>query len=55
MERLFLIKEMLLPGHKICKVDLTKAYFAIPVSKLNLGIIIYLDDMLLITSSSEDL
>ena len=32
MERLFLLKEMLLPWDKIRKIDLKDAYFAIPVS-----------------------
>ena len=31
MEGLFLLKEMLLPGDKVCKIDLTDAYFAIPL------------------------
>ena len=99
MEGLFLLKEMLLPGDKMCKIDLKDAYFAIPLSvksrkyvrfqwkgllyefcclcfglspaplvftkllkvpmsllrKLNVRIIIYLDDMLLMASSLEDL
>ena len=32
MEGLFLSTEMLLPGHKMCKIDLKDAYFAIPLS-----------------------
>ena len=32
MEGLFLLKEMLLPGDKMCKIDLKDAYFAIPLS-----------------------
>ena len=99
MEGLLLLKEMLLPGEKMCKIDLKDAYFAIllsvksrkyvrfqwkgllyefcclcfglspaplvftkllkvPISllrKLNVRIIIYLDDMLLMASSLEDL
>ena len=89
MEGLLLLKEMLLPGDKMCKIDLKDAYFAIPLSvksrkyvrfqwkgflyeffclcfglfpaplsllrKLNVRIIIYLDDMLLMASSLEDL
>ena len=31
MEGLFLLKEMLLPGNKMCKVDQKDAYFAIPM------------------------
>ena len=45
----------LFPGHKVCKIDLKNDYFAIPVSKLNVRVIIYLEDILLITSSLEDL
>ena len=99
MEGLFLLKEMLLPGDKMCKIDLKQPYFAIPLSlksrkyvrfqwkgllykfcclcfglspatlvltkllkvsisllrKLNVRIIIYFDNMLLIASSIEDL
>ena len=99
MEGLFLLKEMLLPGDKMCKIDLKDAYFAIPLSvksrkyvrfqwkgllyefcclcfglspaplvftkllkvpisllrKLNVRIVIYFDDMLLMVSSLEDL
>ena len=32
MKGLFLLKKMLLPGDKICKIDLKDAYFAIPLS-----------------------
>ena len=32
MEGLLLLKEMLLPGDKMCKIDLKDAYFAIPLS-----------------------
>ena len=32
MEGLFLLKEMLLPGDKMCKIDLKDAYFAISLS-----------------------
>ena len=32
MEGLFLLKERLLPGGKMCKIDLKDAYFAIPLS-----------------------
>ena len=31
MEGLFLLKEMLLPEDKMCKIDLKDAYFAIPL------------------------
>ena len=99
LEGLFLLKEMLLPGDLICKIDLKNAYFAIPLSvksrkylrfqwkgllheffflgfglssaplvltkllkapifllrKLNVKIIIYVNGMLLMTSSLEDL
>ena len=99
MEGLFLLKGMLLPGDKFCKIDLKDAYFAISLSvkskknvrfqwkdllyeccclcfglspapvvftkllkvpisllrKLNVRIIIYLDDVLLMPSSLEDL
>ena len=98
MEGLFLLKEMLLPGDKMCKIDLKDAYFAIPLSvksrkyvrfqwkgllyefcclcfglspaplvftkllKVPISLlrkpsvkIIYLDDMLLMASSLEDL
>ena len=30
VEGLFLLKEMLLPGDKVCMIDLKDAYFAIP-------------------------
>ena len=32
IEELLLLKEMLLPGDKMCKIDLKDAYFAIPLS-----------------------
>ena len=32
MEGLFLLKEMLIPGDKMCKIDLKDGYFAIPQS-----------------------
>ena len=99
MEGLLLLKEMLLPGEKMCKIDLKDAYFAILLSvksrkyvrfqwkgllyefcclcfglspaplvfaklltlpnsllrKLSVRTIIYLDDILLMESSLEDL
>ena len=99
MEELFLLKEMLLPGDRMCKIDLNDAYFEIALSvkskkyirfqrksllyksccfyfglspaplvftkllkdfisflkKLNVRIIIYLDDMLLMASSLKGL
>ena len=99
MEELFLLKEMLLPGDKMCKIDLNDTYFEIALSvkskkyirfqrksllcksccfcfglspaplvftkllkdfisflkKLNVRIIIYLDDMLLMASSLKGL
>ena len=35
MEGLFLLKEMLLPGGKMCKIDLKDGYFAIPLSPVS--------------------
>ena len=32
MEGFFLLKEMLLPGNKMCKIDLKYAYFPISLS-----------------------
>ena len=34
MEGLFLLKDMLLPGENMCKIDLNDGYFAIPVSEV---------------------
>ena len=54
MEGLLVSKEMLFPGHKMWKIDLKDDYFVFPVSKPNVDMTIYLDNMLLITSSLED-
>ena len=34
MERLFLLKEMRLPGDLMYKIDLTDSYFAVPLAKI---------------------
>ena len=55
MEGLFLKNEMLLQGHKVCKNAWRMPPLQFIVSKLSVGIIFYLEDMLLITSSLKDL